>query len=350
MHVLCEQIRFRLLSEDRQKLSSEELEHIEVCPECRELGETLQKIEPVLQQAAHQTAQLNPASLNQQLDRRVQDKLRLILHDRKSFPDRPASPATHGRLNGSARKGGAINPSQVKKKPGTAGGSRGKIITLFRQPRRAWAVAAVFIMGFSLLVLHFSGSGNHLGYLDYPHGDVHVIQASGNKLPVGNLELELVTRGMVLETAANSGAIIRLVRGDKRYITVLLDQSSRIRFKDNDHVRLLDGKAWFSVNPQGKGFNVSTNAGDVKVTGTVFGVSVEGQTTRVDVTRGSVSMSRNDLNRTIKAGQMVESIGNEGLSEPAERSAGLNDPYWVNGLHDSENSKTKGEYFPSIGP
>lgn len=86
-------------------------------------------------------------------------------------------------------------------------------------------------------------------------------------------------------------------------------------------VRLLRGEAWFDVNPGGANpFLVETAAGSIRVTGTSFGVRLQGSTTIVSLTEGQVElMAINDRDETpgltLRPGQQAR-LSPVGISDP----------------------------------
>lgn len=350
MPITCDHIRYSLLSDEGQDLSSDALEHLESCPECREVEQTLHGLEPVLHQAVQDSAQSISTELPGWLDNKVRKSFNRGLRARKSIHDMPVVTGSHARLKGVDQRGRGLNSLPAREKGKTSGRSGPNIISLLRQPALAWAAAAVLILGFSLTALFVAGSGDPAGFIDYHVGDVRVTRVSGDVIPAGDLETTDVARGMGLETRDNAGAIIRLASDGERYVSMFIAPFSSVRVLNHEHVELKSGRAWFGVEPHGAGFTVSTTAGRVRVTGTVFGVSVEDQATRVDVTEGSVLVTQKEQKVEVNAGQAVQSMNKGGISAPADRLDGDSDPGWVTGLFAGENVVGKGSYMPSIAP
>ena len=348
MPITCDHIRYSLLSDEGEGLSSDALEHLESCPECREVEQTLHGLEPLLYQAVQDSAPSISTELPGCLDSKVRRNFNRGPKARMSTHVMPVVTGDNARLKGADQRG--LNSLPAGRMGETSDKSGPNIISFLWRPALAWAAAAVLVVGFSLAGLFITGSGDPAGFIDYHVGDVRVTRVSGDAIPAADLGTTDVAQGMGLETRDNAGAIIRLASDGERYVSIFIAPFSSIRVLNHEHVELKSGKAWFGVESHGAGFTVSTTAGRVRVTGTVFGVSVEDQATHVDVTEGSVLVSQKEQKVEVNAGQAVQSMNSGGISVPADRLDGNSDPGWVTGLFAAENVVGKGSYMPSIAP
>jgi hypothetical protein len=125
----------------------------------------------------------------------------------------------------------------------------------------------------------------------------HELLEPGSPLPLGEML-----------SAGNGALVVELATG----ITVLLDEGARARVERLDQERvavaLTQGRLFGAVDPdrQGPLFEVTTEGGVVRVTGTVFAVQVAGAAASVEVYRGQVTVGEADgAERGVEVGQRV---------------------------------------------
>jgi len=114
---------------------------------------------------------------------------------------------------------------------------------------------------------------------------------------------------------------------------------------DGHRLRLLEGKALFTVDPKGVDRNLIVYAGQsaVQVTGTVFGVSRNDDITRVWVERGSVAITHLDSVIQLTA-------GNSWSPPPVQTVQTASTAAAVEEVHKEENSATGTEETMAVKP
>jgi FecR-like protein len=112
--------------------------------------------------------------------------------------------------------------------------------------------------------------------------------------------------------SSGDGRIAALIPGG---LSLRLDRHTRLRFDGREHVTLLEGSVYVDSGGLNAGppLAIGTPAGDVSHVGTQFQVSVAGQTTRVQVREGRVSLEPAAGGRQlgIAAGDALEVRGRE---------------------------------------
>ena len=101
------------------------------------------------------------------------------------------------------------------------------------------------------------------------------------------------------------------------------------------------------VNPDARGFKVWTPAGVVRVTGTVFGVGVVGDVTRVDVAEGAVIASTLADSTSVSEGNWFQ-MGAGETQGPQARPDEKEVPDWVYQLRNAEAKAGEATYLPSL--
>lgn len=112
---------------------------------------------------------------------------------------------------------------------------------------------------------------------------------------------------------------------------------------------VLEGAAWFWIDP-GKGpFAVNTPAGRVNVTGTSFGVRVEGGKVRAEVAEGTVIVQppAGEM-ATLSAGRAWDAAP-EAAAALTNRPEGAALPDWVAGLVKKDQDAWAEAFVPSMG-
>ena len=118
-------------------------------------------------------------------------------------------------------------------------------------------------------------------------------------------------------TAVGERALVTLADGSRVHLNthsaLAVDFGPAVR-----HLRLLRGEAWFEVSSDAaRPFIVETPQGEVRVTGTSFGVRRDGETMLVSLAEGGVDLSLSGATETVglAPGQQAR-LAAEGISDP----------------------------------
>ena len=117
-----------------------------------------------------------------------------------------------------------------------------------------------------------------------------------------------------------------LCLGDR--VRAAVAKSSSLAVLGETGIRLRQGAVWLDVEPNGKGFEVSTDFGWVRVTGTRFCVEAATSKTLVHVLEGTVLVSQLGQPVAVTAGQSL-AVDRAGLGLPVARAEGTARPGWV---------------------
>lgn len=113
-------------------------------------------------------------------------------------------------------------------------------------------------------------------------------------------------------------------------VRIAMAQQTQIHRITDTHTALRTGSIWLDVQKGGAGFNVSTDYGEVRVTGTSFGVSrlSDPDCYRIDCSEGSVQIIANGNLDTLTAGKYII-LNRNGFKMEGLRKLGRKKARWV---------------------
>jgi alpha-L-fucosidase len=109
---------------------------------------------------------------------------------------------------------------------------------------------------------------------------------------------------------------------------VAVAKSSVFSVLSDRQIHLRKGAIWLDVEPGRQGFEVLTDHGWVRVTGTSFGVDAGTSRTMVQVSQGRVVVSEYADQAPVTAGHQLE-VDSHGLGKPFPRPDNITKPGWV---------------------
>src|SRR5262249_51258969 len=145
-------------------------------------------------------------------------------------------------------------------------------------------------------ILHIQPIGN----LEYANGETS-LRTHAVAQTLSGLGRWIYHRGATLSTADTAAAVFNLGSG----VHAEMSGATALKLLGTEKLALERGSVWLNVTPGGKGFEVETPFGLVKVTGTKFGVTVNDHETRVEVAEGSVAVSQAQGAGKVTAGQTL---------------------------------------------
>jgi len=320
MSVDCQSIQQHLLEEDGSELSPRQTRHIAECAACAEIQRDAAQTGALLAAVGSQIRQSDAFALPLALDGRV----------RRQVMDRLAQPVASAAV---ARR------IEMDSEP-----SRGWLESLRALLWRSrWAMAATVI----ILLLGFSGfrlvAHRPIGALEFAAGTTLLGHASGAQPHTGVGEWAC-REGSSLTTREGSMALFSLGGA----VRAAMRPSTSIQVASVRKINLKEGSVWLRVTHGGKGFAVQTPAALVTVTGTSFGVTVDGQgSTHVEVAEGGVAVTQAAAADKVTAGYAM-TAGSGGIEAPVVRSEGKQLPAWVEALLGAEKIAHAGSYLPSV--
>lgn len=316
MNSLCDQVSQRILDPEGPELNPQEELHARSCAVCRELAAEVERSAAYLETASR--AGGGVALLSPRLKASVYEKSieRIETIRSEESPRREPMTALLGWLG--------FGPE--------------------RSPRAAYAWGALFVLVIVGGAYRWTADQRPVGRVDFAMGGVEVRRGSISGVHDGLLDLELRS-GSLVRTTEDSEAFIELGGGGD--VRVALGRATSLRILGPDRIEVQQGAVWLSVNPAGRGFEVVTPSGVVRVTGTVFGVSTDVEGTFVDVTEGTVRVSYKGEGRSVSAGFEARA-GKGTVTEPTARAEGTAVPAWVGALHAEETRAAKASYLPSV--
>ena len=316
----CEQILQKLLDSADDGLTRQEREHLQLCRTCREAYENVSAVGPELVRVAKQAKAHVPSRLRPELKEQV------LVRVRAAFTStiRHAAPQPRRRH---LRSLWTVLASALA-------GDRARFL--------AWATAAAAVVILIGITLSSFARQRPIGKLEFTRGVVQVREASRNLQREGIVALK-IHRSAVIKVPQQSMGLFSL--NDR--VRCALAGSTELAVADRDRVDLLRGTAWFRVLPEGKGFEVHSPHGVVRVVGTSFGVTVNDDETRVEVTEGTVWVSHAARRSTVTAGQLARAT-QDAVRGPSARAEGTELPKWVTSLLAEEEAAHVGQYLPSL--
>ncbi|HUT22931.1 MAG TPA: FecR family protein [Sumerlaeia bacterium] len=333
----CEELQIKVLDSPARSLSRRERRHIRSCPACADAVGNARAVGVGLATLAREAAEAPTRGLPGELKDRVRGDLlgRLGRNQERNQMRAPASfraPGLAPRPREGSRLTGLLSPPPRVRR------------------RLAWGLAAAALATVVGIGLVQTAGRRPVGQLEFATAEVTVRESSGTRLCAGVGQWSY-GRASTLETAAEAMGIFRLEGG----VRGALADSTTVEIVDANRVELKQGAVWVHVPPRGpvsrKGFHVRSPHCLVRVTGTSFGVSVEGGETRVEVTEGTVAVGRPGEETTVTAGERLRA-SESGFGAPSSRSEGTRLPGWTEALLSMEKDAHDGQYVPSlmIGP
>ncbi|MEO7506328.1 MAG: FecR domain-containing protein, partial [Pyrinomonadaceae bacterium] len=169
------------------------------------------------------------------------------------------------------------------------------------RPTVRWAIAAVVVMGFALIVWQLLPFGSTGATVYAANGPLYRVSDSDVKpIQVG----ETIGRGETIRTGSEASAVVRLSDGS------LVEMKERSELSVNKGFRsttlnLGRGNVIVDAAPQSGNLYVATNDSLTAVKGTIFSVNNGTKGTRVSVIRGEVNLSHGGKNRTLEPGEQA---------------------------------------------
>ena len=280
----CGEIQLSIVEFHGKDLEPGVLAHVESCPGCRKVLETVQGIEEPVVREADETSARIPVRLSPYLSRHVLEEI------------------VKGRY-------------EKERYQGWLGSWRRFADMLEKRPVLRFCVRAVPV--FVLLV----GICVHAYFKreQYMRMVAAFVPADTSVRVVDGLVATSEAKGSWFDFGDHS-------RG-------ALSNSAVLKLAGDRRVQLHKGSVWLDVTPDGRGFQVDTAFGLVTVLGTNFGVSLAGDNLRVEVARGTVTVTPpGGAPSPVSAGQIaLAKTGGPGFALQA-REAGQLVPRWVRDL------------------
>jgi ferric-dicitrate binding protein FerR (iron transport regulator) len=215
-------------------------------------------------------------------------------------------------------------------------------LTENRRRSAIWAGAAAVLT--IVIVGLTAGGDSSIGRIDFAWQAVEIQGAGGRRIVRGIADAPL-SAGATLRTGERAEAMAWL--GGENQVRLAIGGSTNLTLRATNRIRLDGGSVWLSVKPGGEGFDVETPFGDVRVTGTIFGVSVDAESANVEVTEGSVRVEGPRGFVTLGAGERATATATD-VSEPVARSEADRVAFWVAELHAAMNRAHAASYIPSV--
>jgi ferric-dicitrate binding protein FerR (iron transport regulator) len=181
-------------------------------------------------------------------------------------------------------------------------------------PRPRWHLPVAWAAALGLVAIT---AGFWLLRDDTPPGTVvaRVVATSGaSSLSRGDAQIALARDTDVISGSTLATGRGRVATSISAALSLRLDANTRVSFDSHDHVTLLQGALYVDSGGLGTGppLTISTPAGDVRHIGTQFQVRVSGETTRIRVREGRVSLRRGSGDtRMVAVGDELEVQGDE---------------------------------------
>lgn len=323
----CQHIQRRLLEPEAGRLSADEQDHLNLCPVCWAFARDVQGSGALVASVARQVQAQSPTLLPPALKNRVRAQIRHELAQSGTPPVAEPQPARVIALHG--RRGEWLN--EMRERLAAA-------LVRWRWAAVAGAVALVF----AAATVQYLQT-RPIAKLEFASGPTALRTASLAQQHEG-VGQWACRRGATLSTQANAAAHFRVGEG----VDAAMAGDTTLQVLEKEKIALTQGTVWLHVTPGGKGFKVETPAALVQVTGTRFGVTVNGRETRVEVAEGSVAVTQEQSRGKVTAG-LTLTAGPGGVTAPAPRAEGTNPPGWVGSLLAAERVARAGTYLPSLG-
>jgi len=331
--LVCEELQMKVLDSPARSLSRRQRRHIRSCPACADAAENARAVGIGLATLAREVAAEPTHDLPGELRDRVRGDLRVRL-DRNQERNQMRAPAFFPapglapRLREGSRLAGLLSPPPWVRRS------------------LAWGLAAAALATVVGVGLVQTAGRRPVGQLEFATAEVTMRGSSGTRLCAG-VGQWAYGRASTLETPPDAMAIFSLEGG----VRGALADSTTVEIVDANRVELRQGAVWVRVLPRGsvprKEFHLRSPHCVVRVTGTSFGVSVQGGETRVEVTEGTVAVGRPGEETAVAAGERLRA-SESGLRTPSSRSEGTELPAWTETVLSMEKDAHTGQYVPSL--
>ena len=327
MKTPCKDVQQKLIENAFQSLSEEERGHLHACKECHELARDVYTVGNSLSVVARQIDAQDAHPLPADLKNRV----------RMKFQDHPAQQESWSG-NGSNKRVKDVRKSFAERVPEFFS------LAAFRRSGLIWAAAAAVMLAVFGVGVYQTHEQSPAARLDFTSGLVSAFQADVEMRHEGLGEWHF-KKGSKIETFQNSMCLMTIGESSRG----ALANATEIDILSNNCLQLNRGSIWLSVNPDGRGFEVQTPHGLVRVTGTLFGVTATETQTMVEVAEGAVEVARNtaDQRVMVPSGKTL-SINVAEFGDLSTRIGGDAPPEWVESLIAKEKAAHDAEYIPSL--
>lgn len=194
-----------------------------------------------------------------------------------------------------------------------------------------YAIAATVLLGiFTALLMSRPPvpAGNPVGHIDKSFGSVHLLGENAELRPASGLAA--VLSGQTIVTGSGAGLAIAWGTGG----SLRIDEATRVRFRDAEHVFLEQGRVYYDSTPglvagtdtgQMPPFELETAHGDVVHTGTQYMVETDRDRLIVSVREGEVRVDGRFHEQRVAAGQRATLAGSR---RPEVLAIGRSGSYW----------------------
>lgn len=306
--------------------------HAENCPACREAAVELGGAGALMAEVAAQSAQVAKADpqrsvrLRPEFKQRVRNEVLIRLGaSRRLVRDRA----------GEWRDDSFVQPA----------GPVARVIAIATKPPWIASAAALALVALTALGMWQFGAGaGAIGNVDFAMGGFAIEGATSvmGREKRGGVALEGQAR---IRTDAESGGIISL--GRRGAVRMVVAEQTELSVVSQTRVELDAGSVWLRVKPGDQGFTVVTPTCEVRVTGTVFGVSYAFGVTRIEVSEGNVKVGIDGASTSVGAGNVL-SAGSDGLGALSAREDGEEMPRWARSLLVAEDAARRAAYLPTV--
>jgi hypothetical protein len=313
--------------------------HLEACPECRQFAELAAEDADwsgrALTAVAAAVDREQPFHPPLALERRV----RRLAHDR----------LTRAR-NTAGRRDAPPLVASPGGSPASAGFGR-RLAAFLTAPlvvRPAWsfAAAAVLVLVSAAMLMRPGAGSPAFARVDFADG-AFVAGAPEDPRAFDRFDQPVALRpGSVFRTAPGTraffsvGPAVVAAAGDTAL--TLGERATRLR--------LDRGRVWLDVQRDGRGFEIETPHGIVRVTGTRFGVTIDParDTTLVEVAEGSVAVEgvAGDVTAVTAGAQLLADAAVVGA--PSPRPGGTELPAWIGELAGDRRAVATVQYLPTF--
>jgi hypothetical protein len=313
-------------------LTPEEQNHVRACATCGELAASAGEVEVGLFELARRADRAAAARLPSALRERVRARLTGALEQPTGTKhEQPA-----GAQPIATRSPAGASSDLAPQRPA-------RVMTVAPSPRRRlrWLMAAA-----ALAVVAFAGwrliRPQSIGTVWFATGRMELAQSTGARRPLGIGNWEYGKGTTLTASPGASGTF-----GLGNHVSGALAGPAKVRLEGVDEIRLLEGSIWLNVDPKGRGLRVHSPQGDVRVTGTKFGVTVGAAETRVEVASGVVEVAQAGRQAKVSSGQRVRMTA-EAIDPVAPRPQGGEPPAWVTAVNENRKKAQVGQYVPSL--